>query len=76
MEWAGERRLAEITAKDLEFGFLAAWEDEFRRRNKREPSSNSMRTAIQALSSFYNFLERFDFLVDDEGARLGTRRGC
>jgi site-specific recombinase XerD len=70
VEWAGERSLAEITAKDLEFGFLAAWEDDFRQRNKREPSPNSMRATIQAISSFYNFLERFDFLVDAEGGRL------
>src|SRR5215469_14409460 len=66
VEWAGERKLSEITAKDLEFGFLSAWEDDFRRRNQREPSPNSMRAVIQAISSFYNFLERFDFLVDEE----------
>lgn len=70
VEWADERTLAEVTAKDLEFGFLAAWEADFRCRNKREPSPNSMRAVIQAVSSFYNFLERFDFLVDEHGARL------
>jgi site-specific recombinase XerD len=70
VEWARDRNLAEITAKDLEFGFLAAWDEDFRRRNMREPAANSVRAVIQAVSSFYNFLERFDVLVDREGARL------
>lgn len=68
VEWAGERPLAEITARDLEFGFLSAWEAAFRKRNGREASANTMRALIQALSSFYAFLERFDFLVDADGA--------
>lgn len=65
--WVGERPLCELGARDLELGFLAAWEEGFRDRNGREPSLNSMRAVIQALRSFYAFLERFDLLVDGEG---------
>src|SRR5689334_6001336 len=70
VKWAGERSLAAITGRDLEFGFLAAWDAEFRARNGREPASNSVRAVIQAISSFYAFLEKFDYLVDAEGRPL------
>ncbi len=65
--WAGERTLAEITSRDLEFDFLTLWEDDFRWRNGREPSPNTLRATMQAVSSFYAFLEKFGFLVDAEG---------
>ena len=68
--WAGERQLAEITPQQLEFGFLTVWEQEFRERNGRDPSPNSLRAVMQAIASFYRFLERFDFLVDEQGQRL------
>jgi site-specific recombinase XerD len=68
--WADGRTLAEVGARELEFGFLAWWENEFRARNGRDPAPNTLRATIQALSSFYNFLERFDLLVDADGGRL------
>ena len=67
VEWAGERQLAEITGRELEFGFLASWEADFRARNGRDPAPNSVRAVVQALTSFYAFLERFDLLADGEG---------
>jgi integrase/recombinase XerC len=70
VEWAGQRQLCEIKGSDLEFGFLSLWEEEFRQRNGRDPSPNSVRAVVQALSSFYAFLERFDFLVDPDGQPL------
>jgi integrase/recombinase XerC len=70
VEWAGERQLSEVKGSDLEFGFLSFWEEEFRLRNGREPSPNSVRAVVQALVSFYAFLERFDFLVDAAGQPL------
>lgn len=70
LAWAGDRQLAEITSQELESGFLTEWEEEFRFRNGRDPSPNSVRAVIQALVSFYAFLDRFDFLVDGEGRRL------
>jgi len=65
--WVGERPLQEITAAELDGGFLPCWEAEFRARNGREPKPNSLRAVIQALKSFYAYLERFDRLVDGEG---------
>jgi site-specific recombinase XerD len=70
LEWAGDRKLAEITPQEIEFGFLTVWEQEFEQRNGRPPSANSLRAVIQALASFYRFLERFDYLVDENGQRL------
>jgi integrase/recombinase XerD len=65
--WVGERPMWEITAADLDGGFLPNWEAEFRLRNGRDPSPNSLRAVIQAVKSFYAYLERFDRLVDGEG---------
>ena len=70
VEWADARELWEITGQELEFGFLTVWEDEFQVRNGREPSPNSLRAVMQALTSFYAFLDRFDLLVDGDGGRL------
>jgi integrase/recombinase XerD len=70
VEWADARELWEITAQELEFGFLTVWEDEFQARNGREPAPNSLRAVMQALTSFYAFLDRFDLLVDGDGGRL------
>jgi site-specific recombinase XerD len=66
-EWAGERPLHEITAADLDAEFLPWWEADFRGRNHRDPSPSSLRAAIQALRSFYAWLEKFDRLRDSDG---------
>jgi len=63
----GERPLHEITAADLDAEFLPWWEAAFRVRNRRDPSPNSLRAIIQALRSFYGWMEKFDRLVDHEG---------
>src|SRR5580765_2571701 len=60
VEWAGERTLQEITSQELEVSFLASWESAFAVRNGRDPSPNSVRAVMQALASFYRFLEKFD----------------
>src|SRR5579871_4574376 len=65
--WAGQRGLDEITPHELEFSFLATWERDFAERNGREPSPNSVRAVMQAVASFYRFLEKFDLLVDGDG---------
>src|SRR6185437_4809882 len=67
VEWVGERQLHEITAADLDAGFLPQWEEDFRTRNRRDPSPNSLRAVIQALRSFYAWLEKFDRLKDQYG---------
>ena len=66
-EWVGERELHEITAADLDAEFLPWWEADFRARNGRDPAPNSLRAAIQALRSFYAWLEKFDRLRDPDG---------
>lgn len=67
VEWVGERQLHEITAADLDAGFLPWWEEDFRARNRRDPSPNSLRAVIQALRSFYAWLDKFGRLQDPEG---------
>lgn len=68
--WVGGRELHEIDAAGLELGFLAEWEAAFRDRNGRAPALNSTRAVIQAVRSFYAFLDRFGLLVDAEGGLL------
>jgi site-specific recombinase XerD len=65
--WVGERPLSEITAAQLDGAFLPAWEADFRARNGRDAQPNSLRAVIQALKSFYTYLDKFDQLVDAEG---------
>ena len=65
--WVGDRKLYEIDAADLELDFLADWEAAFRDRNGRPPALNSTRAVVQAVRSFYAFMERFDLLVDGNG---------
>jgi len=65
--WVGERPLSEITAAQLDGGFLPSWEADFRARNGRDPQPNSLRAVIQALKSFYLYLDKFDQLIDANG---------
>jgi site-specific recombinase XerD len=67
VQWVGERELHEITAADLDAEFLPWWEADFHARNGRDPSPNSLRAVIQALRSFYAWLEKFDRLRDPDG---------
>lgn len=67
VQWMGQRQLHEIAAADLDADFLPWWEDDFRARNGRDPSPNSLRAVIQALRSFYAWLEKFDRLKDPDG---------
>jgi integrase len=65
--WVGQRSLGEITAFDIDQGFLAEWCDEFERRNGRDPSPKTLSNLISQLRSLFNYAERFDLLVDAEG---------
>ncbi len=67
--WA-ERELHEIDAGSLELGFLSEWEAAFQDRNGRAPALNSTRAVIQAVKSFYMFLDRFGLLVDADGGLI------
>lgn len=68
--WVGDRELHEIDAGALELGFLSEWEAAFRDRNGRGPALNSTRAVIQAVRSFYAFLDRFGLLADRNGGLL------
>jgi integrase/recombinase XerD len=65
--WVGQRSLGEITAFDIDQGFLAEWCDEFERRNGRDPSPKTLSNLISQLRSLFNYAERFDLLVDADG---------
>lgn len=68
--WVGERELHEIDAGALELSFLTEWEAAFQDRNGRAPALNSTRAVIQAVKSFYAFLDRFGLLVDADGGLI------
>jgi integrase len=53
-EWAGVRKIAEISASEIEFEFLGPW--------SRDVSAATLRNRIAALRSLYDFSERFDFV--------------
>lgn len=52
--WAGERRLADITAQEIEFDFLGPW--------SHDKKPWTVHTRIAALRSLYDFAERFDLI--------------
>jgi integrase len=66
-EWAGDRRLSEIDASELDFGFFVAWSQQFEVRNGYDPSAQSLRGVHTALSSLYRFLANYGLLTDSEG---------
>ena len=70
VEWAAGRELAEMSGRDLALDYLTWWHARFEERQGRAPSLNSVRAATQAVKSFFDFCERFDYLVDGEGRLL------
>ena len=68
--WVGDRELHEIDAGALELGFLTEWDAAFRDRNGRAPALNSTRAVVQAIRSFYAFMDRFGLLVDANGGLI------
>ena len=70
VEWAAGRGLGEMSGRDLALDYLTWWHARFEERRGRAPSLNSVRAATQAVKSFFDFCERFDYLVDGEGRLL------
>lgn len=72
VQWAGDRDLNSITADDIENEYLAWWEREFELRQVvrlgvergagRTPGENTLRLHLNALASFYDWMERFDHI--------------
>lgn len=69
-QWAEDRDLSSITADQIENDYLPWWERQFEldkierfgleRGAGRTPAQNSLRVHLNALGSFYDWLERFD----------------
>lgn len=66
-EWLGEEPFWSVRAREIENGFLMEWERDFIERNDRRPSASAQRGTIQALISFYDFCDRFEYLEDADG---------
>ena len=72
-QWAEHRDLSSITADEIENDYLPWWERQFEldkierfgleRGAGRTPAQNSLRVHLNALGSFYDWLERFDQVV-------------
>ncbi|HEV8453104.1 MAG TPA: hypothetical protein VGQ45_16840, partial [Gaiellales bacterium] len=66
--WVGDRLLTgEIKARDVQHEYLATRFDEFVATHGREPSANTRRNEIQALRSWYAWLDQFGYLEDADG---------
>ena len=59
--------MGEITAAEIDQGFLAHWCDSFEQRNGREPYPQTLRNLITKLRALYGYAERFDLLVGADG---------
>ncbi len=66
-QWVCGRSLGEITAFQIEQGFLAEWCARFEQRRGREPSLKTLSNLIWQVRSLYSYAERFDLLVDADG---------
>jgi len=67
--WAGERPAGAVTPAEVDLLFLGKWCDEFAQRHGRPPANATFRLAVQALRSFYAFLDSHDELRDSDGIR-------
>jgi hypothetical protein len=64
---AGEREPGQITAAQIELGFLACWHDDFEHRNGGPPKPRTTRNMISQLRTLYAFADRFDLLIGPDG---------
>jgi site-specific recombinase XerD len=61
--WVGDREWDEISAADIDGGFLAEWATTYEREHGRPPMTNTVRLRITTLKSFYEYLERMDYVL-------------
>ena len=64
--WGDDRGPAELTGQDIQL-FLSDWASNFTDRYGRSPSPATQKSLITALRSFYDYADRFDFLVGPDG---------
>ncbi len=67
--WLGERPPAGLSAGEID-SYLEGWQERFLALRGRPPARASYRGQVNALRSFYAYLERFSLLVDQEGRAL------
>jgi integrase/recombinase XerD len=60
--WVGSRALGEVTAQQVELDWLGQWYDGFQQRHGRVPAPKTVANHLTALTSFFAFLERFDYV--------------
>jgi integrase len=72
-KWAGERTIRELDAADLE-RYFADWQSDFEERYDRAPTAATRKNKISALRSFYDYLERWDYLQSAEGSKPNPMR--
>jgi integrase/recombinase XerC len=67
-EWAGEDASpGEFGRADIELRFVVEWQRRFELRNRRPPSTSTIRGLLLALKGLFDFLDAFDLLRNDEG---------
>jgi integrase len=66
-QWAGDQEPGQITAPQIELGFIAEWCDQFEQRNGRAPKPRTVRNLIGQLRVLYAFADKFDLLLDTDG---------
>jgi integrase/recombinase XerC len=70
--WAGDRSPGSIPTSEIDAGYLADWEQRFLERRGRQPSDQTVRARICALSSFYGYLSDYGLLLDEEGRAVAN----
>lgn len=68
--WVGDRDLADVTAHEIELGWLGQWYGEFEQRYGRLPAPKTVANHMTALDSFFTFLERFDMVARNPMNRI------
>jgi integrase/recombinase XerD len=61
-----ERSPGSVSADEID-RYLERWRDQFTHRHGRAPATASYRAQINALRSFYHYLDRFDLITDEHG---------
>jgi integrase/recombinase XerD len=70
-EWAAARGgFGAVTARDLDFGWLAEWHEAFSARYGRQPAPKTIANHITALRSLYDFLERYEMVERNPARQL------
>ena len=67
--WLERRPPAAVSANDID-SYLQHWQDAFMDTYARPPAIGSYRGQINALRSFYDYLDRFQLLTDQNGTPL------